>query len=304
MKKTFIIITILCLSVISASAQSKFAIYGHLQRSEAPYFYIKANAGYNFQFAVSSASQHSETSTATTDSRHDELSTISLGSGFNPGGSIGGMFTDYVGAEVDFKYLIGSKHELRNTTSYTNPGSGLSTEDITTYKPTMTFISPMIVFQAPISDIVKLYAKMGPTLSFGTMIVNETYTYTPEANTGTPYDTDQETKYSGGMGIGMSGAVGMEFEISSMVSLFGEASFISLSHAYTKSELTSSKYNGADDLATKDVRDRQTEYVDSYDTDMMVPVDVTQARKAIKEYMAMSGVGVQVGLKICIGKSK
>lgn len=209
-----------------------------------------------------------------------EIVNINLGKGINVGGTFGYMFNNNIAAEVEIDYLLGSKTEAdkkyldgdyENTKIWSN----------------MIQIKPSFVLSTSYSKI-NPYAKLGIILATGK--IKEEYT---------EYDgslTNIEFESKGGLAFGFQGGVGLNFAITSNMSLFGEINMNNMTYAPKEGELKKYTIDGVDQLAGSDVRDREYEFVDEIINNGS-PSDPNSPQKEPKTSFAYGTVGFNIGLK-------
>lgn len=241
--------------------------------------YVNINAGYGLGMGSFSSSNRTQTTTSTT----YENVKISFGKGLDLGASFGYMFNKNIGAELGLSYLIGSK------TTITDKSTNGTTED--NYSAKMFRINPSLIIAAGF-DKINPYAKLGLIVGSGSLMIE-----TNDISTNGDKDLS-ETKFNGGFAIGLNAGVGVLYSLSEKMSLFGEINMVSLSYAPTKSEMTKGTFNGVDYLSQLDVRDKQTEYTDSYTRNNSTPIDVTKPSQDTKQNMPFGSVGLKIGLRI------
>ena len=252
--------------------------------------YFKVNGGYNF--AISN-SQHSmyETPilvasstpfwniTETIGDDQYEVIDVNLGKGLNFGGTFGYMFNDRFGAELEVDYLIGSKTEAKHRET-----SG--EETIQKLYSKMIQIKPAFVLSAGYSK-VNPYAKFGAIIGSGKIF--EEYTNTGGGST---YEAKAEAK--GGIAFGFHAGLGINFGLTSNLSLFGELNMNNLSYAPEKGKLTKFTENGVDQMSTLDINEREYEYSDNPNLNSSNPNQPSQGPKTSYNFGTL---GINIGLK-------
>ena len=119
----------------------------------------------------------------------------------------------------------------------------------------MLLIQPSIVISAG-KEGLNPYAKFGLVAAKGKLVHELEYMQNGVLQ--------METEHKGGWGLGLQGALGVEFGLSDQLAFFSELSMSNLSYAPERAEVVAYRYNGADVLHHLSVRDRETTYVDSY----------------------------------------
>jgi hypothetical protein len=176
--------------------------------------------------------------------RHHEGVYGSLGEGLRFGGSIGFMFSQYVGMEVGGAYLQGKTFEWNDVTAKITDkatGSGI-------------LIIPSILVSAKGGSVVP-YARLGAVVGL-VKVKNEENVNT----TGNVISFKSEE--SGGVAIGYTGGLGIIFAASSNLGIFIEGSLINMSYSPEKEEAKEYTVNGRDQLST--INPKSRDFKDSY----------------------------------------
>ena len=298
MKKVIVLVIVSIIGIsMFADAQNNRNIRRRGRSSDGGYFYVRVQGGYDFKASPFAVSTSTSTTTGTTTVNHNELSTISLGNATVPALSVGYMFTESVGAELQAGYLLGFAQTVGSTKS--TDGTNTS-ESTATWQAKMIQIAPLFVVQGSISDVVKPYGKFGPVFGFSPSVTtkdNSTATDNGVTNT-----QSEEHLVNGGWAMGWKGVGGVEFHLSDMFSVYTEFSVLSMAYAPSKDVMTSSTMNGVDQMQFLTTSQKETDYVDSYDTDSNTPANPDAPRKDIKGYYPFSSFGVQAGVKISFGR--
>jgi hypothetical protein len=245
--------------------------------------YVTANAGYGFGINKSTINDFTETATTYT----YNLKSLSFGQGINLGGAIGFMFNKNMGAELGLSYLIGGK--TKSTDSY------IDRAENSTYYGKMLKFNPSFIFTGGAGKF-NPYAKMGLVIGFGSF----NHDYSVNYNTGNVYITNY--KWSGGIALGFSSALGAMYKLNNNLSLFGELNLISLSYSPEKMIVTKATDNGIDVLSSMTTYDKETDFVDSYTVSSTAPVDTTKPRQIIKVPFPFGSFGFNFGIRIGLGK--
>lgn len=279
MKKLFQLLMVMLLSIFITSTTNAQGLYFHV------------NTGYNFN--MSSQTIYMEFIDISNGSSGNNYYTVedifvSLGKGLNFGGTIGFMFSEYVGMELGLSYLMGMKTAAERTW---HGGTETETETISSK---MLRIIPAIVI-TPGLEGVNPYAKFGIVIGNGS--INYEYEATYDGNI-----TFAKVKFNGGMALGLNSAVGVQFVFSDILGMFAEINMVNMSYAPTKGEITEFTDNGIDQLPNMTVSDKEFEFVNeithSYEAD---PPEESQPTEMLKYKYPFGSVGVHVGLVISLG---
>jgi Outer membrane protein beta-barrel domain len=220
--------------------------------------------------------------TTSATNENSEIFSFSLGKGVNFGGAIGYMFHKNIGAELGVNYLIGAETTGKGT-SYTGDFFNRS------YKAKMLQFKPSLLISAGFEKI-NPYVKFGLLISTGN-VVNESDSKSG-ANT-----LERTTKLDGGIGIGFTASAGISYGIAPKIAIIGELNYNGLTYSPKKGQVTASKRNGVDDLATLTTRDKETEFSDTFIYDSRTPLDPNKPSKSYFQNLPLSSLGFNIGLR-------
>jgi opacity protein-like surface antigen len=244
--------------------------------------YVNVNLGYGMKTSCSNLEEFYNYTSSSGTSTSEQVN-VSLGKGFNVGGTFGNMFNKNVGAELGINYLLGGKTEAKDTYS-----DGTSTSTISAK---MLRFMPSLVIASGLEK-VNPYARFGLVIGTGS-IKNEV--------DGNNEDGDvymHEWKYSGGVAFGLNAGVGAIFNLSDNMGLFAELNMINLSYAPTKGELKEATYNGIDRLPDLTTSVKEIEFVDSYTYSSSNPPSDSQPDQELKVKAPFGSFGINFGLRI------
>lgn len=252
--------------------------------------YVKLGGAYNI--GVASERNYNETATQTTSATNNtfkvsyEKVNVNYGKGIAAGGTIGYMFNEHLGAELGLGYLIGGKNEAKDTR--TTNGNVETNESEASSR--MLLLQPALVISAGMEGI-------NPYARFGLIAAKGSVTGT-NISTGSGDKYEQETKLSGGWGLGFQAGLGVEFKMSDNMAFFSEVTMNNLSYSPDKGEITKATYNNKDVLGEFTTNDKEVEFVDdlSFNSNDM-PSD-SQPDKSSKFNLPFSSVGIGLGIKL------
>jgi len=255
--------------------------------------YINVNVGYGLAFSTST-SWDCYNYTGTDNSSTYEQVYLSLGKGFNFGGTFGYMFNEHVGAELGVSYLIGGKTVCEESDN-DEWGSDLYK---TTFSAKMLRFIPAIVVAAG-TEGVNPYAKFGIVIGTGSVTHEGDYTSTyNDMGLKTTHNYLNVWKYKGGVAMGIQGAVGALFELSDKLSFFAELNTINMSYAPTKGERTEAKDDGVDQLPDMTTRQKEIEFVKEYTYNHDSEPPDSEPDQELKQKMPFGSFGINAGLII------
>lgn len=211
-------------------------------------FYIDVYAGYAYKMSTENLVNSFEMYNVSMENGNTkyEVIHISLGQGFNFGGTVGYMFNKYIGTEIGISYIWGKTFEANIHTELTNEKYTLASN--------MVRVLPSIVLHTGFKKF-NPYARLGLVIGIGKVIYAYEDYYIPQTT---------EIKYYGGVAFGVNAALGSTFTLNNRFSLFGEISTINMSYGPAKSKITKATENGQDILPNLHVYNKEAEYVNSY----------------------------------------
>lgn len=177
--------------------------------------YVKLGGGYGLSLA---SQEIYNAGTGTT----NDYKYGSFGEGINFQAGFGYNINSNIALELDGSYTLGKKYE--NTY-----GTGIIFTD-KWYANTIS-IMPSVVVKAPMKDMT-LYTRFGMVIG-----IPSKFRETTATGTGAPAGTDK-WKESGGMGLGVNGAVGMNFKAGKNLGIFAEIFGIGMNYAPSTAENT------------------------------------------------------------------
>ena len=248
--------------------------------------YVKLQPGYGFgmasgDFGSNSVSTTSISGTITT----NELVSSSFGKGFNLGLNIGYMLGEHVGIELGIGYNFGGSIEL--TSQNINPTTNVTNTD--TYSSHQFRLNPALVITTGGTEGLSPYAKFGLVLGLGTKVTDEWKT-TANAST-------QTVEFTGGMPLGLNGAFGVNYHLSSSMAIYGELEVISMSYAPSTKTITASTDNaGVNDLSSYTIK--EWTLVDKTTSNTAI---VTPSTEQQTFHVPFSSFGINVGIRMSFG---
>lgn len=248
--------------------------------------YVGINVGYGFCTSAQNIDNDFMSFynyTAGNNSYTVEQIDVSLGKGLNLGAAFGYMFNKNVGAELGISYLMGGKTEAKDEYD-----GGMTDYSLSA---TMLRINPSIIVTTGTDNAVNPYAKFGLIFGMGSVL------YEFEDNDDGDV-TVMEFKFSEGLAMGLSAAIGADYSLNDNITLFGEIDMVNMSYAPTKGEITKATYNGVDGLPDMTTSEKEFEFVDSYTYNTQNPPPDSQPSQELKYRLPFGSVGVKFGVKI------
>jgi len=230
----------------------------------------------------------------------------SFGKGFRFGATVGYMFTENIGAELGFDYLMGNKFTT-GTSKYSNTSiynfiDSIMNDVNTTHTSgslkskgsgNMLRFIPALRITAG-KGAIKPYLRLGLVVSVANKLkITSEDSETDNSNVTTV--SIHEFKYSGGISLGFAGALGANYKISDHMGVFAEFGIITQSWAPKKGLLTKYTIDGVDKLPGMSDENKETEFVNSYSYTSTNDVS-SESRKSIKTHYPFSSIGLNVGV--------
>ena len=264
--------------------------------------YVSAGGGYGFSMAPNSSFSaidytRNPSGSGTVETYKISNGTGSFGRGLQFGATVGYMFSENIGAELNVGYLVGSK--ITNTdTELKNNGDTYSS--IATASGNMLRLTPALRFSLG-KDKLKPYMRVGLVIGVGNKIVSKYSSTNFDVSNGKTNIDQSEMAITGGVSMGFAAGIGVNYMFSDKVGIFAELGIISQAWAPSKSVLTSSTSNGADNLQFMTTSQKETDYVNSYTTTSGTFSPGTPSTQ-LKQYTPFSSVGINVGVHLAFGK--
>jgi hypothetical protein len=164
----------------------------------------------------------------------------------------------------------------------------------------MLALVPALVLKIQMDKLTP-YARMGLMIGVMNSYVSkeEEYSGSPEKATNGML-TESTYKDKGGISVGAQAAMGVEYALGDMFSLFGEINVDAISWAPKKGKYTVYKENGVDVLGSMPTIAKEWEYVKKIDSnDALSDAD---PKKELKYNNSFTNVGLVIGVKINFGK--
>lgn len=228
--------------------------------------------------------------TATADTETQESVGLSLGKGIGLDAAIGTELAPHFAVELGVGYLFGLKNEMSQTTAG-GGSSSLYTQEAT---GNLLRITPAVVISTQLGK-VRAYSRFGLVIGIASATMHRTDSKTSPSKIETAEDEEQ---YSGGVALGVLGALGGEVGLSGKLSLFGEINYTGMSWSPSHSEVTLNMSDGKDKLPDMKVRDKQTDYVSPLTRRSSDTPDDSKPREQLAFHLPFSNLGLQIGVRL------
>lgn len=212
----------------------------------------------------------------------------SYGGGTNIGLNVGYMFSEHVGAELGFSYFLGSSVTSTDFTVPTGSATLMA-------KSTQMRLAPSIIVTT--GGDFALYGKGGLVLPVGGSTTAE---YRDDTNPLLRVEQDFESK--GATSVGFQGAIGVSYNLSDNLSLFGELSAVNLRIKSASRSMTKYSVDGTDFLALADTYSKETTFVDelsgsSNNSGYNVDFSTASAKEDLASTTNFNGMFINIGVK-------
>jgi hypothetical protein len=207
-----------------------------------------------------------------------------LGNGLPIMAAVGYYLGDNLGIELGVNYFSGFNAKTVNNSA------GLIVTD--KEHGSMLSIVPALVMRIK-GDKLQPYARLG--LMIGVLNSEKFDTQVSGLSSG-----ERISKDYGGISIGAQAALGTEFKLSDLLSLFGEINIDAISWAPTKGKYTKVNEDGVDQLGSMTTKEKSWVYTKSYDSSVPI-ADSDPSKTALVNY-SFTNAGLVIGVKINFGK--
>lgn len=232
----------------------------------------------------------------------------SLGSGLNLQLTPGYMFNDHIGIELGVNYFIGTK-AVMSRVSKTLDNGPLKDEDYEYREDVASSnqlrIVPSVFISTGMSNKISGYAKAGIIMPLLGSTIVETDWSKPIAPSGGVIPKEQHemrTEVNGAPSFGFRGAIGMNYNITENISIFGEIFATSLNVKQKDRKTTSYLVDGYEIKDQLPLYSLEYEFVDeltpeSNNSDYNSSYDASKPRQELFEKTSFSQMGIQIGVK-------
>lgn len=241
------------------------------------YMYARFGLGWDLR----NASSTMVNTTSTTSSTTYETQQFSAGAGIPIEGAFGMMFNKNFGAELGLNYLIGMPGTFKSTDK-----GGTITQDV--FSSGSFRIMPSAVVSAGM-DGLNPYARFGFVIGVANSVTDDMTV------TGAGANNEEITKYSGGIALGVTGAVGVSLPLGDKLKFYAELTSINMQYTPSSSEITKATANGQDQLSSMTTYQKQTTYSSSVTSPTSTP-DPNTAKTETSTSIPFSSLGFHVGI--------
>jgi len=275
MKRVVWILCVLFLMRLTLHAQDKSSFKDN--------FYAKAGGGFGIGLCYYDPCDYYNEDYYPT---YDNTKSINFvpGRGGNVDLGAGYMFTKNIGAELDFKEFFGIpvKETLNDYYNESNPRT-----QSYSLNGMMFQIIPSIVFDLDLATI-------DPYTRFGMIIGAAPEIKLKETDVSNHNTYYYEGKYVGNVPLGYSAAIGVKYKFTDNLSIFGELECNGINYTPKKYLLTKYTVNGVNEFSSLTTKDKETDFVKSYDASQSIPAGSPQ--KQLKQTYPFSNFEINIGV--------
>jgi hypothetical protein len=198
--------------------------------------------------------------------------------------------TDNFSLELGIDYFYG--FSIKNSAVYLPYVSEVK------YYGQMLSIVPAFVMSLPLGKF-KPYARLGLKLGILNRVISEGHRVTgsPEKSA-YMFEVNDKAREYGGIAIGVQAAMGTEFLLSKLISLFCEIQVDGISYAPKHGKYVEYLENGVDVLDERTVKKNKWNYLKEVDHTKTIPDDQPNEYNKVNEHF--SNVGLVIGVKITL----
>lgn len=251
---------------------------------QAQKIYVRAGLG----AAVSTAGEYVGEYTYTENTDKASYTKKGIGTGLPFVLAAGYMLNENIGLELGVDYFYGFNMKAKFT--------GANRTYDSKWHGQMLGIVPALVFTFPL-DKIHPYARLGLKLGVWNNVIykdHEVYTQGPSKIGGN--DNEMTMKDYGGIAIGAQAALGTEYALSDLISLFGEIQLDGISYAPKHGKYTKFVADGEDILGSLTEKEKKWNYVKEVDYNKNIPNDSPDEYGKIN--YTFGNVGLVIGVRI------
>jgi len=211
---------------------------------------------------------------------------VDLGSGFTGSVAFGYMVKKYLGFELAVSQFIGFPNLGDSIMKF--PGGTDVTARIT---GNMLSITPSILITAGLEK-VNPYARFGMVIG---VLPNLYGRFEATQATNPPTDIVMIKKHYGGVALGYAAALGVDFNVSKLISFYAEATFQGITWSPFYSEIIKYTIGGVDHLGDLTTFQKETEYYSKLILNDYVSPDVP--KKELRKTYPFDNAGVTLGVR-------
>lgn len=255
---------------------------GNLAHSQ--FFYTRIGVGITGSIAANRGMLYSYSNDGSTTTVY--AVPVGLGRGFTGSAVFGFKPNKYFGLELGISEFLGLARTGDSVSHF--PGGGNLESKI---RGNMFSLLPAIVISPGLKH-VDPYARLGMVIGIRpTILATADYS---QASTNPPNEYHMVRQYYGNIAVGLNAAMGVNWTVNNLISLYAEFTFTSINYNPNYSEVIHFEKNGVDELSTLTVKQTKTEYYNSLNPNEQIPD--TSPDKAFKLSIPFSSAGLAFGI--------
>jgi len=213
---------------------------------------------------------------------------VALGKAVGANLHAGFFLNDFIAIDLGVSYKIGLNTKIEPPVASGDIKSSGSTLTLK-YKGSMLQLIPGVVVSPDLGGNLRPYARVGLIIA----VMNSITTGIDSKSTWG--NVTATMKYSGGVALGGSLALGADFALNDLLSIYAEIFYDALSYAPKKGEFKKYELNGVDQLGDMTVNDKKVEFVKDI-TDFVASDD--NPDQQLKNSYPFNSLGLNIGVKI------
>jgi len=211
---------------------------------------------------------------------------VGFGRGFTGVAAFGYKPLKYLSLELGISQFMGLPR-IADSVMKMPGGSAIEAK----VKGNMLSLQPSIVIH-PGFEKIDPYARIGFIL--GIRPVVNAMAKATISGTNPPVESEAIRHYYGGVAVGLNAAMGVNWTLNSLISVYAECSFNSINYSPKYSEVVFYEKDGVDQLSTLTVKETKTEYYGSIHPDEVIPD--TSPDKQLRKSLPFSNAGFSMGI--------
>lgn len=232
-----------------------------------------------------------------------------VGQGINLQLTPGYMFNEHIGVELGLNYYLGTNVMVQESTSdltssLLNVNAMEWSNGRAHAKSNQFRMIPTVIFSTGASNKVSGYAKLGLVMPIAgsSVISSERVEKSFVGGAVSSQTTESEMKVKGAFTVGFKGALGVNFNVTERIGIFGEVFVTALQINRKESEVTKLTVNGADALGSLTNYSKETIYVKELNASSNANgygevIDLNKGRNELTSGTNYNQVGLAIGVK-------
>ncbi len=202
--------------------------------------------------------------------------------------AVGYKLNKHFGFELGIDYFYGFKMKTKSTSDYYTYE--------TKYSGQMLSIVPAFVISLPLDKILP-YARLGLKLGvLNSLVMSDHNVNSYPQKATTSITIDSKSKLYGGIAFGVQSAVGADFVLSDLISLFAEIQVDGISYSPSHGKFTEYTENGVDKLSSMTEKEKRWDYLKEVDGNKTIPD--SEPDENVKQNYPFGNVGLVIGVKV------